>query len=247
MHIMIAGDTHGNLRHCQNVLIRDAVNAGITEIYQVGDFGFVWSNRQGELNGNLYLLSEMLVKNGLTLRFIAGNHEDYTLLESLGAFEDNEEMTEIAPNIFHIPRAFVWEVDGVRFMGFGGAASTDRGMGDPYWWPNEQITWPQGMRGLNAGKVDIMLCHDGITEDGGILSNHMLTKNPFRFRHPESEANREIIHAVAEATETKYLFHGHHHIHYNDVIDNIAVHGVGCDGMGKASYKVIDIERMIKG
>lgn len=249
--VMIAGDTHANLKHVKNTLIRRAANEGIPRILQVGDFGFVWTNRSGDLNGELDVLSGILVKNEINLYFIEGNHEDYDLLESLGAKPDNDSMLEIVPNIWHIPRGFAWDWDGVRFLGIGGAVSVDRGPLNPdprrdaYWWPQENITQRQAARACDVGKVDIVVSHDGPEFDGGFLATSLAPLAEKIDR--ASRSNRHAITAVVQATNPSALFHGHYHYRYNDKLNDTNIFGLDRDTTGTRSFVVLDLEKFKDG
>src|SRR5690606_15320815 len=106
----LLGDTHGNSRVVQDSLDRFA-ESGVTEILQVGDFGF-WPGKPGEqflaqVNTHLGNLCQ-------TLYVTPGNHEDYTFLRYLHTREDGWQ--EARSHILVAPRGHRWEWEGVSFV-----------------------------------------------------------------------------------------------------------------------------------
>lgn len=248
---MIAGDIHGNLKHFKNTLLKRAVAEGITTIVQVGDFGFTWPNRAWKINGDLQIVSNLLVRHGITMWVILGNHEWYDWLEDQGIFEDDDEPKEIKPNIVHMPRGYSWEFQGVKMLALGGAVSVDRGplcpsvFRDQYWWPQEAITYPQVNRACDQGKVDIMFTHDAPETDGSKL-NRLLWDAGHKVDRA-SRSNRQAVTAVMQATQPDYLFHGHYHHRYNDEVAGVRVVGLDRDKSGHRSFVILDLDEYKEG
>ena len=130
--VVVAGDWHGNINFALGA-IKQAHSMGTSTILHVGDFGYF---RPSALNG----LEHLLLFLGITIYWIDGNHENHDLLSTLARDEDG--LAQTGQNMYHIKRGTVFEVDGVKWLGLGGAASVDRqwrteGLD---WWPGELIS-----------------------------------------------------------------------------------------------------------
>lgn len=133
----------------------------------VGDFG-IYS----------WLLSKWVPLDAPTY-VIDGNHEDHRYLASLRATEEMSEIqvvaglsdvseyinkpkpvVEIAPNLFHVPRGTVLELDG-RVIGFcGGGESLDYKFRrrNVSWWEEERIV-EQDIKPLYEKTLDYLITH----------------------------------------------------------------------------------------
>lgn len=241
MNILFAGDTHGNFKHFRNTILKTAQKNDCPIIIQTGDFGYVWLNRKGKPNKQIHIMGQMLAKQNKKMFFVAGNHEDYTLLEELGAYEDGHQITEIAQNIYHIPRGHVIEIDDVRIMGMGGAVSVDRGMGDANWWPQESITYAQVDKACTENPVDVIVSHDTIVEDGSKLDwalNNVQWMNTKT--HNACRSNRTALLAVVQSAQPNVLIHGHYHYRYEDTVGNTKIIGLDRDTTGQKSLFLFD-------
>jgi len=126
MRVLLAGDTHGDSRQATG-LISVALAEGCEGIVVLGDWGFTWPTEYPRL---LKWLHNQLQDVGLWMKFVDGNHENYTLLRDLGAFEGGvavvrDREVPLADTVSYLPRGYTWEWDGIRFMSLGGAFSVD--------------------------------------------------------------------------------------------------------------------------
>lgn len=86
----------------------------------LGDFG-IWDNSKADN----YWLDWLNDKNFTTL-FIAGNHDNYDILDNLPKEEWNGGLVNyIRPSVLHLNRGQVFTIDGRTFFTFGGASSHD--------------------------------------------------------------------------------------------------------------------------
>lgn len=225
--VAIVGDLHGNTLFALQVL-RAAHAAKINDIYQVGDFGFLWNPDQMSGLGKLSLQLELY---GQQLFWVDGNHENFTMLN---AYElDDMGRRPISKNIVYLPRGHRFDVDGKTWLALGGATSLDRpnrheGID---WWPEEALTLGDAYRATEGGKVDVMLTHD--------CPDRVEIPNLFDGWHKDelirAEAHRQMMGVVVDTVEPKALFHGHFHQRYdwhriNKSSSVTKIVGLDCDG-----------------
>lgn len=143
--IFFLGDIHGEFR-----LLRKAHEIaraeGASAIIQVGDFGF----RDG--------CEDDLERADFQVPIFAidGNHDNF---DYLGRFSG---ISEIASNVFYVPRGTLHEIDGRRIAFVGGASSVDKRFrlmrGEP-WFPQEVVTDEDIARLNGVDSVDLLVTH----------------------------------------------------------------------------------------
>lgn len=240
--VFFAGDVHGNLSSA-SYLIRMAAAHGLSEIYQVGDWGY-W---EAEFTGEIFLdeVSKELVAKGIILYWIDGNHENFELLYEKYNVTGPGEYT-IRPNIIYLARGTTKVIGGKKFIFCGGAVSIDKRRRIPYisWWPHEQITWHDSeITVANGQGADVMVLHDA---PAGLpkLDAYLGEFNPGVY--PEAHAHRVLVENMVRAIKPKVIVHGHYHFYYVDEFDygtgRAKVHGLSCDGTGGGQWKIIDTD-----
>lgn len=251
--VMFVGDTHGDTQFLSKVG-RLAKKAKVDYMLQVGDFGFAWDPK----NPKLQAASNVLAHTGIPLYFICGNHENYDLLESLGAYEDNEGFTEVAPNIFHIPRGHHWVWGDTVFGALGGAASTDiqpdmfcrppwkgRTLGVD-WFSQENIRRSDWERAVDTAatyeQVHVFVTHDAPHPLAPVLQRHIERFRPDRLVDYPSIGNRKTIGAYVEQVKPWLNVHGHFHHSYAHLNGDTVVRGLGRDGMGSDAIMIVDLD-----
>lgn len=140
------GDMHGEVRTLANVVKKLEGFPEITALIQVGDFGFY-----PQLMAQFYD-----IKPHIPIYAIDGNHEHFPMLTGLNA------VTELATNIFYVPRGTVLELDGRKIAFIGGAASIDKKMRLQYgmsWFEDELVTELDIFKLHDVDKVDILVTH----------------------------------------------------------------------------------------
>lgn len=141
------GDIHGTVYSLSHALNKLKIqHPEVTALIQVGDFGWYKSRVEGFKK----------VEPHIPVYWIDGNHEHFPLLHGL------TEVTEVAPNIFYVPRGTVLELDGRRIAFCGGAASVDkeyRIRGGLSWFADELITAEDVAKFDGVENIDIFVTH----------------------------------------------------------------------------------------
>jgi hypothetical protein len=234
--ILMLGDTHGN-GPWTRWAIQYAAENGCDAIVQVGDFGHGWD--AGQFYGEVH---RALVKYGITLYWVDGNHENHDdLTECLQGSREPTATHARYPNIIHLPRGFRWEWWGQVWMSLGGAASVDRlsrkAGGD--WWPGELLTDEDIAYASRPGRVDVIVSHDtpfGVDIPGIGTGSTPNTGSGFPLIClQESSEHRRRVRDVVDAVRPKLIVHGHYHKHYQAFYElpggeRTLVQGLDCDG-----------------
>lgn len=244
MHkIGLLGDTHGKAKVVLTALQRFK-NQGITDIVQVGDFGF-WPGTHGQTF--LTYVNNVLLKNGQTLYVTPGNHEDYKQINALHVHEDG--WMRARPRILVAPRGHRWEWNGKSFVSLGGAPSVDRAWrvraqrrdGFPVWWAEEDITDEDMVKTMAGGYADVMITHDaplGVSQvEMGIAGNpHGFEAEDIKY----ADQGRQKMLNVVDVVHPKLLVHGHYHFMVDDKLelfnektgldDEVHIIGMNADG-----------------
>ena len=151
---LFVGDTHGDFEFVTRAI--EHARRCSAEMIQLGDWGYIWPG-----STKLKELSAMLVAQGVTMRFVDGNHDDHPKLRKLVSAC---APTTIAPRLIYQPRGSVHEdEEGTRFLFCGGAPSIDRAFRTKgrSWWPEEIITDTEIERTLSApSPIHVLVTHD---------------------------------------------------------------------------------------
>ena len=151
------GDIHGDIDKLAAAVKQVQANANgqPATLIITGDFGIFRSQQEAES-------SLKWVKNtGVVVGFIDGNHDNHRLLNQLPVLTWNGgQVHMLAPNVFHLMRGEIYEVEGKRLFCFGGAASLDkirrlrfeRETGEQIWWPEEIPSRDQ----IEAGRAALL-------------------------------------------------------------------------------------------
>lgn len=155
MALVCIGDIHGNMRVLSGLVDAVAeVNDGNNNLacIQVGDLGVTKSDL-------VYLQKHPLKR---PVYFVDGNHEHFEL------FYDSKDVTEIAPNLFYVPRGTVMQLDGRTVAFLGGASSIDKAhrlKSGWHWDAREDILLEErdrlfdNLTALGNPKVDLLVTH----------------------------------------------------------------------------------------
>lgn len=216
MKLLIAGDTHGDVRNVQHK-IDMAVEYGIQRIVVLGDFGLWWGH-----DGIEYLdyVNDAAKKVNRQIFAIPGNHENHEYWDALYKHGPKSRgWAYVRTNLLIAPKVldFVW--GNKQFMVAGGAVSIDkedrleyeRVKGKKVWSPNEELTDAHvneilATRFANGVKVDYLLTHD--------CSNATPWKHRLK-ADLDSQIHRQRIDKVLHAVKPSVHFHGHMHERYD--------------------------------
>ena len=133
--IYVTGDTHGN-QILWDACITSFLKPGDT-IIVLGDFGI------GFFDGKYWpeeMFFDYLAEQPYTVLFVGANHENF---DKLNAYEVSEwnggRVHRIRPNVIHLMRGEIYEIDGKKVFTFGGGYSLDRDFRVPgkTWWSEE--------------------------------------------------------------------------------------------------------------
>lgn len=250
MRIGVAGDWHGN-RNWALRCVRTFADAGIGEIYHLGDFG-VWPGPKGRQ----YLLEiEAALASHSMVMFVApGNHEDYDQIAELPALDRGHDIGKVqwlTDRVALLPRGHRWERAGWSFLALGGAPSVDRwsrreGLD---WWPAEAITDEDISRVVGGGHADVMLAHDapdaalGTPAVASVLRSNPLGW-PIYALHYAAEGRTRMTTAFL-AVEPRLFLHGHFHVRDHVVVEHFdhptQVVALDCDGSPEGNLVVVTL------
>lgn len=203
---LFLGDTHGDLDFAKSA--GKLARAHKAEIIQLGDWGFILPN-----SPQLGALSHMLVKLGVTMRFVDGNHDDHPSLKKLSSRTRSRGIT-IAKNVIYQPRGSVHEdEEGTRFLFLGGAPSINRAglIEGESWWPEETITQAEFKRALLArGPIHVLVTHDAPTYPPDFAA-----KGSRSYQRAQTLSMKRIDALIRKHRPARH-FHGHWHVRYEN-------------------------------
>lgn len=183
-----------------------------------GDFGGVWNKSKEEL----YWINWLSKKN-FTILFVDGNHENFDLLSEYPTQELWEgKVQKIAPNIFHLMRGQVFNLNGTKIFTMGGASSHDmwcrtEGIN---WWKQElpsDSEYNEALKNLDKcnWKVDLVITHCTSTTTQNLIFNYSTDYSTDRLTNFFDDIKTKL-------TYDKWYF-GHYHIDKNATDKDIAI------------------------
>ena len=225
----IVGDVHGNLATLHHAAVA-TLRAGLTTMIQVGDF---WCYEPRDLRKADRMLDHLagqfdIYPEDLQLYFCDGNHENFDILNP-----DATEPVTLGDHFTYIPRGLATTIHGTRVGFLGGAESIDKDLRlhGRDWWPEETMTYHQIQRALDMGPVDILITHDTtlqVFEALAAAKGHAADKNLIGLQE------RHAIGEVLQATQPRWLLHGHHHTFGVYQKDDTTVVALAADGQAGA-------------
>lgn len=209
--IHVTGDTHGH--HDFGKLIKFVnEHPGLTKsdyIIICGDFGAVWSERT--LEESLRPYQELPV----SILFVDGNHENFSLLDAypLGSWNGGR-VHFIKPDIIHLMRGQVFEIEGKTFFTFGGGTSIDKWLRQDgvNWWERElpsREELDEGVANLRRynNTVDYIITHS--CDERALWYPAMREKAERKGVRPE---NLMLSYFERNVRYTRHWYFGHYHI-----------------------------------
>ena len=114
--IYITGDTHGLIDFDKLNYFKTIYTSEKDVLIILGDAGIAWSEEELEHTISKY---ELL---GITIIFIDGNHENFSMLNNLPIVEMyGAKMHKISNNIYHVLRGEIMTINNLKFLCLGGA------------------------------------------------------------------------------------------------------------------------------
>lgn len=153
-----------------------------------------------------------LSEKPFTTLFVDGNHENFETLNKLPVKEKfGGFVGEVAPNIYHLKRGQVLDIDGKRFFVMGGASSHDKlhRIEGVSWWQDELPTRQETNRALKA----LDACGWGV--DFVITHCAPSTVQQYISIRYEPDYATKFLEYVRQNLEFKRWFFGHYHIDLN--------------------------------
>ena len=214
MSILVTGDIHASYDIAK--LSESCFDtAGLTKddyVIICGDFGLVWNNSASEQ----YWLRWLDTRPFTTL-FVDGNHEGFSLLNSLPETTWNGgAVHQVATSVFHLKRGQLFNIDGYRIFAMGGASSseydrTHRTQGET--WFNEEIPNEQeraaALETLDAANWD---CDFVITHCAPSSCAQGISEHTDRLEiHPMDEYT-DWLQTIQDHLTYRHWFCGHYHI-----------------------------------
>ena len=236
MSIYATGDCHGTFRRFGRKYFPEQANMSRDDLVIIcGDFGGLWESSEEE---NYWL--DWLNDKPWTTLWVDGNHENFTLLSEFPLEMWHGGMVHrIRPNILHLMRGQVFELQGYTFFTMGGAKSHDveDGILDPKapdfetrrmmlhimgrrryrvlgqsWWPEELPSKNEYTRARqNLDKHDWAVDY--------IITHCAPTDLALAInRHNKADSLTDFLQEIQEKARYHYWLFGHYH--GNQAIDN---------------------------
>ncbi len=208
--IYVTGDTHG-LQDFNKLHIFAGEHPELTKddyVIIAGDFGAVWSN--DTLAARLRYYTEL----PFTVLFVDGNHENFDLINSFPVETWNGgKVHMIKPDVIHLMRGQVFEIEGKTIFTFGGATSVDKFMRREgiSWWRQELPTYEEldeGIANLKryGNKVDYVITHS--CGQRALAYPRLRNVAGVKIACPESH----LLSYFEDIVEFKHWYFGHFHI-----------------------------------
>lgn len=208
--IYVTGDTHG-LQDYYKLHIFAGEHPELTKddyVIIAGDFGAVWDSKT--LAADLKPYAEL----PFTVLFVDGNHENFDLLETFPVEEwHGGKVHKIKPDIIHLMRGQVFEIEGKTIFTFGGATSIDKFMRREglSWWKQELPTYEELDEGIanlkkHNNKIDYIITHS--CSERALMYPQIRNSATLKLSCPESQ----MLSYIEETAEFKHWYFGHFHI-----------------------------------
>lgn len=214
MSIFVTGDIHASY-DIAKLSESCFVTTGLSKddyVIVCGDFGLVWNKSASEQ----YWLRWLDTRPFTTL-FVDGNHEGFSLLNSLPETTWNGgAVHQVATSVFHLKRGQLFNIDGYRIFAMGGASSseydrTHRTQGETWFTeeiPNEQER-AAALETLDAANWD---CDFVITHCAPSSCAQGISEHTDRLEiHPMDEYT-DWLQTIQDHLTYRHWFCGHYHI-----------------------------------
>lgn len=234
--IYITGDTHSDVKRLSVESFPEQKDMTKDDyVIILGDFGLVW-NKDKESEYEEFWL-DWLENKPFTTLFVCGNHENYDRLNNYPVNNwHNGKVQFIRPSVIHLCRGEVFDIDGLKILAMGGAASHDIKDGileigderikewekDYYklfrinhlsWWKEEIPSEKERLNAINNltkcdNSVDFILSHEAPASDVCLLGNGYYKPDEYSM----------WLENIRQTIDYKKWFFGHYHT--NKAINN---------------------------
>ncbi len=207
--IYVTGDTHrSDLLYLHNFCDNHPELNKNDYIIIAGDFGGVWA--KGTLERDLKSFSDLPA----TILFVDGNHENFDLINSYPVeMWNGGKVHKIKPDIIHLMRGQVFELENQTIFTFGGATSIDRDwrVEGESWWAQELPTFEEldeGIANLKRykNKVDFIITHS--CGQRALMYPQIRIEAGIKTMCPESH----LLSNFEDVVQFKHWYFGHFHI-----------------------------------
>lgn len=163
--LYITGDTHGCIRKWKEQ-IHPVLKAEDT-IIVAGDFGVGGWKDEEDASVTEEQFYDWISKQPYSVLFVDGNHENFDKLYAYPVeMWMGGNVHKLRPNLIHLMRGEVYEIDGKKIFTFGGGYSIDKAwrVEGRSWWPQEMPSekeYENARRNLekNNDSVDYIITH----------------------------------------------------------------------------------------
>ena len=210
MAIYVTGDTHGQHDFAKLKLFaqRDSQLTKGDYVIIVGDFGAVWYGPTLEQDLKPY---EDLP---FTVLFVDGNHENFDILNAYPVDEwHGGKVHFVRPDIIHLMRGQVFELEGKSIFTFGGATSIDQYLRREgvSWWKEEMPSYEEldeGIANLKryGNKVDYIITHS--CGERALMYPPLRTRSVQMGRYPENQ----MLSYFEDIVQYQKWYFGHYHM-----------------------------------
>ena len=208
--IYVTGDTHRDADSLKLGLFAENAPQLTKSDYVIvaGDFGGVWSEKT--LDDDLAIYEKL----PFTVLFVDGNHENFDLLNSYPVSKwCGGKVHFIKPDVIHLMRGQVFEIEGNTVFTFGGATSIDkyRRREGVSWWKEEVPSYEEldeGIANLKryGNKVDYIITHS--CGERALMYPPLRTRTFQMGRYPENQ----MLSYFEDIVRYKKWYFGHYHM-----------------------------------
>lgn len=243
--VVFAGDWHGARAWAVGVIdmLPDLLpDESPRRIVHCGDLGY-WPGSAGERY--LAAVDRALKEADGELWFADGNHEWHEQLQRLAADVPGRSRLWLTDRVHWLMRGHRWSWHHRTWLALGGATSVDRPIRTPGvdWWPEEAITYRQGVEVIAGGLAEVMVCHDC---PAGVPLK--LPNPPAWWEMEPAENHRDVLAEIVTEVQPRWLMHGHYHLAHDTTVTMthgaVQVTGLAADGAPFGNYRVLNVRTM---